>query len=118
MRTVIADMPCAPPARAVPRAADGGATVHCEIEAASVKITLTPTRRRGASPRAMSPLLLLATETPNNTRLHFHLDHLGTPRLVTNQSGTTVGQHDYYPFGTETASSVQESARGNQIRRT
>jgi len=53
--------------------------------------------------------LLLATETPNNIRLHFHLDHLGTPRLVTNQSGTTVGQHDYYPFGTETASSVQES---------
>ena len=53
--------------------------------------------------------LLRATETPNNIRLHFHLDHLGTPRLVTNQSGTTVGQHDYYPFGTETASSVQES---------
>jgi RHS repeat-associated protein len=38
-----------------------------------------------------------------NTTLtqHFHLDHLGTPRLVSNDAGVRIGIHAYYPFGTE-----------------
>src|SRR5205823_3066557 len=32
---------------------------------------------------------------------HFHLDHLGTPRLVTNANGGKIGYHAYYPFGGE-----------------
>jgi RHS repeat-associated protein len=32
---------------------------------------------------------------------HFHLDHLGTPRLVTNGTGSKIGYHSYYPFGGE-----------------
>jgi len=32
---------------------------------------------------------------------HFHLDQLGTPRLVTNGNGGKVGVHSYYPFGGE-----------------
>jgi len=44
--------------------------------------------------------LLLATVTPSGT-LHYHLDHLGTPRLVTDSNGVKVAEHAYYPFGAE-----------------
>ena len=44
--------------------------------------------------------LLLATTAPTGT-LHYHLDHLGTPRLVTDSSGEKVAEHEYYPFGAE-----------------
>jgi RHS repeat-associated protein len=44
--------------------------------------------------------LLLATVTPSGT-LHYHLDHLGTPRLVTDANGVKVAEHAYYPFGAE-----------------
>ncbi len=44
--------------------------------------------------------LLLATVSPSGT-LHYHLDHLGTPRLVTDANGVKVAEHAYYPFGTE-----------------
>jgi RHS repeat-associated protein len=51
--------------------------------------------------------LLLVSVTPTtpgaNTTLteHFHLDHLGTPRLVSNDAGFRIGIHAYYPFGAE-----------------
>jgi RHS repeat-associated protein len=32
-------------------------------------------------------------------RRHVHFDHLGTPRVVTDDSGRLVGQHAYYAFG-------------------
>lgn len=32
---------------------------------------------------------------------YMHADHLGTPRVVTNQNGGEVTRHDYYPFGEE-----------------
>jgi len=44
--------------------------------------------------------LLLATTTSTGT-LHYHLDHLGTPRLVTDANGVKVAEHAYYPFGAE-----------------
>jgi RHS repeat-associated protein len=46
---------------------------------------------------------LLAAVTPQGTR-HFHLDHLGTPRIVTDASGTSLAYHAYYPFGEEVTS--------------
>jgi RHS repeat-associated protein len=49
--------------------------------------------------------LLLATEnrTVSGTvvKLHYHLDHLGTPRLVTNGVGAKVSTHTYHAFGVE-----------------
>jgi len=42
---------------------------------------------------------------------HFHVDHLGTPRLITNASGTAIAEHDYSPFGIELTSSRQEPGR-------
>ena len=41
---------------------------------------------------------LLAAETRQGRR-HYHPDHLGTPRLITNQVGYPVAYHVYYPFG-------------------
>ena len=51
--------------------------------------------------------LLLASVAPttpgaNTTHTqHFHVDHLGTPRLVTADNGVQIGIHAYYPFGAE-----------------
>lgn len=32
---------------------------------------------------------------------HYHVDQLGTPRVVSDSAGVTLGQHAYYPFGAE-----------------
>jgi RHS repeat-associated protein len=44
--------------------------------------------------------LLLATVDDTGTR-YFHLDHLGTPRRVTDENGWVVSSHRYLPFGEE-----------------
>jgi RHS repeat-associated protein len=55
-------------------------------------------------------LLAAAIDGPART-LHFHLDHLGTPRLITGNGGATVAKHTYHPFGTEITSSGQDTER-------
>src|SRR5437764_4934978 len=58
--------------------------------------------------------LVLASEArrsytdPTVISERFHLDHLGTPRLVTDDGGTKSGWHDYYPFGGELDSLAYE----------
>jgi len=54
--------------------------------------------------------MLLAAETSTGRR-HFHLDHLGTPRLITDGSGQQVAYHVYYPFGEEATDSLQDQER-------
>jgi RHS repeat-associated protein len=54
--------------------------------------------------------LLLAAETQTGQR-HFHLDHLGTPRLITRGSGDRVAYHVYYPFGEELTAINQDTER-------
>jgi RHS repeat-associated protein len=44
---------------------------------------------------------LLANYLSSGQRRHFHLDHLGSPRLVTNNAGFQVNYHAYFPFGEE-----------------
>jgi RHS repeat-associated protein len=58
--------------------------------------------------------LLLGSQRPVEMggRRHFHLDHLGTPRLITSDNGQLVSYHDYYPFGDEKSSYWQEVAGG------
>ena len=51
---------------------------------------------------------LLAAEVPGNT-LHFHVDHLGTPRVITGNGGARIAAHTYYPFGRELTSAAQDS---------
>jgi RHS repeat-associated protein len=53
---------------------------------------------------------LLAAQTPAGVR-HFSLDHLGTPRLITNSAGTQVAYHAYYPFGEEATSPTLDTER-------
>ncbi len=45
-------------------------------------------------------------------RRHFHLDHLGTPRLITSDAGQLIAFHDYLPFGGETTSVSSETQAG------
>ena len=40
--------------------------------------------------------------------LHFHLDHLGSPRQITSDSGTEAAFHTYYPFGDEATDPSQD----------
>jgi RHS repeat-associated protein len=40
---------------------------------------------------------------------HYHLDHLGTPRVVSDTAGTIIGIHDYAAFGTENSGNAKES---------
>jgi RHS repeat-associated protein len=58
--------------------------------------------------------LLLGSERPVELggRRHVHLDHLGTPRLITADNGQRVSYHDYYPFGDERSPVLQETAGG------
>ena len=43
------------------------------------------------------------------TTYHYHLDHLGSPRMITRDGGTVVSMHNYYPFGAEMALTPQEN---------
>jgi len=60
--------------------------------------------------------LLLASVTPTfpgaSTTItqHYHLDHLGTPRVITNDNGLQIGVHAYYPFGAELNLTPRETA--------
>lgn len=53
---------------------------------------------------------LLAAETTAGVR-HFSVDHLGTPRTITNAAGTQAAYHVYYPFGEEASAFNQDTER-------
>ncbi|HXH93130.1 MAG TPA: RHS repeat-associated core domain-containing protein [Thermoanaerobaculia bacterium] len=52
---------------------------------------------------------LLLASTDSTGTYHYHLDHLGTPRLITNASGVKVAEHAYYPFGAEISLTPHEA---------
>jgi RHS repeat-associated protein len=54
---------------------------------------------------------LVASVAPGQQPLHFHLDHLGTPRLITNSARQQVAFHAYYPFGEEATAFNQDDER-------
>jgi RHS repeat-associated protein len=43
------------------------------------------------------------------SRQHFHLDHLGTPRLITDDGGNLLARHTLQPFGAEALGSTRDS---------
>lgn len=53
---------------------------------------------------------LVATQSATGRR-HFHVDHLGTPRLITNSLAQKVAYHVYYPFGEEATAFNQDAER-------
>jgi RHS repeat-associated protein len=61
--------------------------------------------------------VLLASRQPDAnassgvSTYHYHVDHLGTPRQVTNSASVIIGGHDYLPFGPEvTRTTINEPA--------
>jgi RHS repeat-associated protein len=42
---------------------------------------------------------------------HLTLDHLGTPRLVTDEAGTNLAFHIYWPYGEEASDPLQDELR-------
>jgi len=58
--------------------------------------------------------LLLGSQRPPEMggRRHYHLDHLGSPRLVTADNGQRISAHDYFPFGDEATGVSQEVPAG------
>ncbi len=54
---------------------------------------------------------LLANFPSTGQPRHFDLDHLGTPRLITNSGGTLTSYHVYYPFGEEATLATQDTVR-------
>lgn len=54
---------------------------------------------------------LLAGTKPGVATYHYHLDHLGSPRLITGPGGVKQAYHVYYPYGDEATSTYQDSER-------
>ena len=48
-----------------------------------------------------SSLLATLRFSTGGRQEHFHLDHLGTPRLLTSATGAVISSHKYLPFGEE-----------------
>ena len=48
--------------------------------------------------------------TPDEER-HYHLDHLGTPRLITSHQGLEQDRHTYFPYGQEATDPTQNNER-------
>jgi RHS repeat-associated protein len=59
------------------------------------------------SPAAPAPEAI----TPPDEVRHLTLDHLGTPRLVTDESGEKVAYHAYWPYGREASLPTQNGMR-------
>jgi RHS repeat-associated protein len=55
-------------------------------------------------------LLSAAVPGPEKVR-NFHLDHLGTPRLITGNGGAQIAEHHYRPYGPETPSSTWDDEK-------
>ncbi|HNX48646.1 MAG TPA: RHS repeat-associated core domain-containing protein, partial [Thermoanaerobaculaceae bacterium] len=55
--------------------------------------------------------LLLASETRGEGLKHYHLDHLGSPRLVTNRTGEKLTLFATSPFGKDSSGSAQGTER-------
>jgi len=47
--------------------------------------------------------------------LFYHCDHLGTVRMITDNSGAVVSRHDYEPFGVEIAPVVETANNTHQF---
>ena len=59
------------------------------------------------NPSAISHQPSARTEASVAEYLFYHCDHLGTVRLITDNSGAVVSRHDYEPFGVEIAPVVE-----------
>ncbi len=54
---------------------------------------------------------ILASVLPGGAKRHHHVDHLGTPRLITDGTAKKVAYHAYLPFGEEVTAVNQDTER-------
>ncbi len=54
---------------------------------------------------------LIGTTTGPDNHDHIHPDHLGTPRLMTDEDGERLAFHEYLPFGFEFTNPYQDDER-------
>jgi RHS repeat-associated protein len=58
---------------------------------------------------------MLASERTAGRR-HFHLDHLGTPRLITTDTGVIAAQYEYYAFGPQPDDSAAKEIPAEELK--
>lgn len=78
-------------------------TLRDEANRLSTEYSMTSTGRTRTKDYFYLGNLLVATRDTAGTRLYYSSDHLGTPRLVTNQQRQVQETHKYKPFGEEIA---------------
>jgi RHS repeat-associated protein len=61
--------------------------------------------------RGTSLLAAISPQGSGETRKHFHLDHLGSPVLITDDSGQRLSSHKYWPFGMEVLGGTSDGER-------
>jgi RHS repeat-associated protein len=49
--------------------------------------------------------------TPARTLQHYHLDHLGTPRLITDSNGSEITRDELFPFGEDPSFNIADPER-------
>jgi RHS repeat-associated protein len=54
---------------------------------------------------------VLATIDAENQTRRFHLDHLGSARVITGDDGRAIARHTYYPFGVEIDPPAQDAEK-------
>jgi len=57
---------------------------------------------------------LVMADAADGGRRQFHLDHLGTPKVISNGAGNPISKHVYWPFGVEATALRQEILLGNE----
>ena len=62
--------------------------------------------------RGGTPLAMVRSSSSGPETLHYHVDHLGSIRRLSNASGSVVDHRDFYPFGEE----QQERADDNRVK--
>jgi RHS repeat-associated protein len=78
--------------------ANAGAIVTGEVRMGNVSIG----ESLAAPYRAIGAWVGPSQPSADPRFIFYHLDHLGSPRVITDESGNVVSQHHYMPFGEET----------------
>jgi RHS repeat-associated protein len=95
------------PATATPSGRCATSTASCYAATSTTRATAPGPSTATTSTAAAQ---LLAAETGAGVR-HFHLDHLGSPRLITNAAKQQVAYHTYLPCGEEWTGVNQDAER-------
>jgi len=92
-----------------PDLAQAGEVADEPLHAANPGDIQAPYRTIGTPP--------VAAPTPNAVPrfAYYHLDHLGTPRVLMDNVGQVISKHHYMPYGEEMPSAIQSSTNKRQF---